>query len=159
MRLSPKGGSKVRSTSTASVSNVTSTAATHCGVCACTVPAVAVPEIKPVSPLTSPLRRVDVGELDRWSGFPAERDAVLSIAKQANNAVFYGGDTHNDWAAVAIDAGGDVVAAEFDTAAVTAPGNEEQAFMLPPDFIAAIQTAGTCPTHRVVAAARAVLAC
>lgn len=88
------------------------------------------------------LGRVDVGELDRWSGFPAERDAVLSIAKQANNAVFYGGDTHNDWAAVAIDAGGDVVAAEFDTAAVTAPGNEEQAFMLPPDFIAAIQTAG-----------------
>ncbi len=109
------------------------------------------------SPYVSPPRRVDVSQMDRWCSFPAEREVVLAIAKRANNAVFYGGDTHNDWAAVAVDAAGDVVAAEFDTAAVTAPGIEDQAFMLPPDFISAVQVAGGCPTHRVVAVARAVL--
>lgn len=63
--------------------------------------------------------------LDAWDGYPREREAILSSAKDNNvNLVVLAGDTHNAWASHLNDADGDIVGVEFATSSVSSPGLE-----------------------------------
>jgi alkaline phosphatase D len=63
--------------------------------------------------------------LDAWDGYPAARDALLSLARsQGKNLVSLAGDTHNAWASNLTDAAGQRVGVEFATASVSSPGFE-----------------------------------
>ncbi|MDM0114254.1 alkaline phosphatase D family protein [Variovorax sp. J22R133] len=63
--------------------------------------------------------------LDAWDGYPAARDAVLSLARsQGKNLVSLAGDTHNAWGGNLTDASGQRVGVEFGAASVSSPGFE-----------------------------------
>jgi alkaline phosphatase D len=63
--------------------------------------------------------------LDAWDGYPAARESVLAVARDAGkNLVSLAGDTHNAWASDLTDAAGAKVGVEFATASVTSPGFE-----------------------------------
>ncbi|KAG2440649.1 hypothetical protein HYH02_010228 [Chlamydomonas schloesseri] len=81
-------------------------------------------------------------DFDAWQGFRAERDELLDIASDSNNAVFIAGDSHVFWASVLKKANGKVVAAEFDVSSVTSVGFEEIFPFMPVDMLAASLVAG-----------------
>lgn len=63
--------------------------------------------------------------LDAWDGYPAARESVLAVARDANkNLISLAGDTHNAWASDLTDAAGLTVGVEFATASVSSPGFE-----------------------------------
>jgi len=63
--------------------------------------------------------------LDAWDGYAAQRETVLSTARELNkNLVVLAGDTHNAWANDLSDAQGRTVGVEFATASVSSPGFE-----------------------------------
>ncbi|MCL1138679.1 alkaline phosphatase D family protein [Shewanella pneumatophori] len=63
--------------------------------------------------------------LDAWDGYAYEREVVLATAKSmGKNLVVIAGDTHNAWANVLKDAGGEPVGVEFATSSVSSPGLE-----------------------------------
>ncbi|HWP20589.1 MAG TPA: alkaline phosphatase D family protein [Burkholderiaceae bacterium] len=63
--------------------------------------------------------------LDAWDGYPAQREAVLEMARQADkNLVVLAGDTHNAWASDLATPGGAAVGVEFATSSVSSPGFE-----------------------------------
>lgn len=63
--------------------------------------------------------------LDAWDGYPAARESVLAVARDANkNLISLAGDTHNAWASDLTDAAGVPVGVEFATASVSSPGFE-----------------------------------
>ena len=63
--------------------------------------------------------------LDAWDGYPAARESVLAVARDADkNLVSLAGDTHNAWASDLTDAAGVPVGVEFATASVSSPGFE-----------------------------------
>ncbi|PNW83701.1 hypothetical protein CHLRE_05g239850v5 [Chlamydomonas reinhardtii] len=81
-------------------------------------------------------------DFDAWQGFRAERDELLDIAADSNNAVFIAGDSHVFWASVLKKANGEVVAAEFDVSSVSSVGFEELFPFMPVDMLAASLVAG-----------------
>ncbi|KAG2425491.1 hypothetical protein HXX76_013700 [Chlamydomonas incerta] len=81
-------------------------------------------------------------DFDAWQGFRAERDQLLDIAAESNNAVFIAGDSHVFWASVLKKANGEVVAAEFDVSSVSSVGFEEIFPFMPVDLLAASLVAG-----------------
>jgi alkaline phosphatase D len=63
--------------------------------------------------------------LDMWDGYPADRQRLYGLISRAKaNAVVVSGDSHAFWANELYDApeGGNRVAVEFGTTAITSPG-------------------------------------
>jgi len=63
--------------------------------------------------------------LDMWDGYPADRQRLYDLISRAKaNAVVVSGDSHAFWANELYDApeGGNRVAVEFGTTAITSPG-------------------------------------
>ncbi len=61
--------------------------------------------------------------LDAWDGYPAEREAVLALAK-GKNLIALAGDTHNAWYTDLTANGGSLAGREVATPSVTSPGFE-----------------------------------
>lgn len=61
--------------------------------------------------------------LDAWDGYPAEREAVLALAKDKKLLVL-AGDTHNAWYTDLTTNGGTLAGREVATPSVTSPGFE-----------------------------------
>lgn len=63
--------------------------------------------------------------LDAWDGYPAQRDAILTTAKNLNkNLVALSGDSHNAWFNQLTTLDGDKVGVEFAGSSVTSDGLE-----------------------------------
>lgn len=64
--------------------------------------------------------------LDAWDGFEAEREGLLTVAREAQaNLVVLAGDTHNAWGNNLVDRSGKACGVEFATPSVTSPGLED----------------------------------
>jgi alkaline phosphatase D len=72
--------------------------------------------------------------LDMWDGYPADRQRLYEIVKQARaNCIVVSGDSHAFWANELYDAeeGGRRVAVEFGTTGITSPGAEDSLKTIP----------------------------
>lgn len=72
--------------------------------------------------------------LDMWDGYPADRQRLYGIFRQAKaNAIVVSGDSHAFWANELYDAptGGHRVAVEFGTTGITSPGAEDDVPSVP----------------------------
>eukprot|EP00301_Raphidiophrys_heterophryoidea_P019076 c4056_g1_i1.p1 GENE.c4056_g1_i1~~c4056_g1_i1.p1 ORF type:complete len:434 (-),score=108.08 c4056_g1_i1:152-1453(-) len=72
---------------------------------------------------------------DAWGAYKAERLRFLEAIRGADNAVVFGGDSHDSWAGVLRDTNGGVVAVEFDVPSVSCPGTAEYLGFFPLDFL------------------------
>ncbi|RAK67912.1 alkaline phosphatase D family protein [Phenylobacterium kunshanense] len=64
--------------------------------------------------------------LDMWDGYPADRERLYAMVKQAGaRPVVVSGDSHSFWANELHDADGRRVACEFGTTGITSPGAGE----------------------------------
>lgn len=59
--------------------------------------------------------------LDAWDGYPAERERLYALLKQAGPTVVVTGDTHAAWANECHAADGTLAAVEFGTTSITSP--------------------------------------
>eukprot|EP01041_Mallomonas_annulata_P035664 gene35664-58658_t len=61
--------------------------------------------------------------LDMWDGYPADRERVYDMIKQAGaRPIVVSGDSHAFWASELADASGKRVACEFGGTSITSPG-------------------------------------
>ncbi|WP_374472425.1 alkaline phosphatase [Phenylobacterium sp.] len=64
--------------------------------------------------------------LDMWDGYPADRERLYDLVKQAKaRPIVVSGDSHSFWANELHDAAGRRVACEFGTTGITSPGAGE----------------------------------
>jgi alkaline phosphatase D len=85
------------------------------------------PEIAKRVAMSSALSAVDVPlNLDQWDGYPAARERVYGMFKDAGaRPIVLAGDSHSFWANELHDDAGKLVAAEFGATGVTSPGFED----------------------------------